>query len=223
MSHTQEQEKTLHDSPAAAPAAPEPTPTGVLVGAGGQPLIVGLPIFGVGALALGMALMGFLPLTALGAIVPIILFATGLYQLIVVVWSIFLGQSIVAAVFGTFSGFWLSLGAMLVGLGHGWYSVPAANVAGVEELFFIAWGALFVFLLIPCLLLPAIYPAVVALVVAALGLAAAGTFTGSALLLNIAGYVVLTFAFLGFYAFVNVALSSMGARAFPPLGKPLLA
>lgn len=206
----------------ALPAVP-PEPTRVVVGAGGDPLIVGLPIFAVGSLALGMALMGFLPAGALGAVVPIIVLGTGLYQLVVTVWSALLGQSIVAGIFGTFSGFWLSLGALLVGLQHNWYGIPAASAGGAEELFFICWGCLFAFLLIPCLRLPAIYPAIVGLVVAALALAAAAVHTGVAELLAVAGYVILTFAFLGFCAFVNVGLTAMGAKKpFPPLGKPVI-
>ena len=164
-------------------------PTGVLVGAGGNPLIVGLPIFAVGSLALGMALVGVVDATALGAVVPIVLFATGLYLLIVTAWAAILAQTIVAGICGTFSGFWLSLGMLLLGLTHNWYGIAPTQVAATEELFFIAWGCLFVFLLIPCLLLPAVYPAVIGLVVVALALAAASAHNADANLLKAAGYV----------------------------------
>lgn len=200
----------------AAPAGP----TGVVVGAGGDPLIIGLPIFAVGSLALGMALIGVVPATALGAIVPIVVFGTGIYLMVVTVWAALLAQTIVAGITGTFSGFWLSLGALLVGLNHNWYGITAEQASATQELFFIAWGCLFAFLLVPCLRLPAVYPAVVALVVAALALAAAAVHTGNTDLLTVAGYVILAFAFLGFCAFLNVGLTAMGAkRPFPPLGK----
>lgn len=220
------EQQARHEAPPppAREDTPAPTVTAVTVGAGGDPLIVGLPVFAVGSLALGMALAGFVPATALGAIVPIIVLGTGLYQLVVTVWAALLGQSIVAGIFGTFSGFWLSLGALLVGLQHGWYGIAVAQAGATQELFFIAWGCLFAFLLIPCLRLPAVYPAVVGLVVAALALAAASLQTGVAELLTVAGYIILVFAFLGFYAFVNVGLTAMGAKKpFPPLGKPLIA
>lgn len=205
------------------PAAVAPPQVSVLLGAGGDPLIIGLPIFSVGSLALGMALMGFVPAGALGAVVPIIVFGTGLYLLVGTIWAAVLAQSIVVAIFGTFSGFWLSLGALLVGLQHNWYGITTAQVTASEELYFIAWGCLFTFLLIPCLRLPAIYPAIIALVVAALALAAASLETGVAELLTVAGYIILTFAFLGFCAFVNVGLTAMNAKKpFPPLGKPLI-
>ncbi|GAB2998558.1 GPR1/FUN34/YaaH family transporter [Amycolatopsis acidiphila] len=199
-----------------APAAP----AGVLVGAGGDPLIIGLPIFAVGSLALGMALIGVVPATALGAIVPIVVFGTGLYLAVVTIWAALLAQTMVAGITGTFSGFWLSLGALLVGLTHNWYGVGPDQAGGAQELFFIAWGCLFLFLLVPCLRLPAVYPAVVALVVVALALSAAAVHTGNTDLLTVAGYVILAFAFLGFCAFVNVGLTAMGAkRPFPPLGR----
>ncbi|MGH3502968.1 MAG: GPR1/FUN34/YaaH family transporter [Nocardioidaceae bacterium] len=218
----EEQQAPRHEVPQPGPEVP-PAPAGVVVGVGGDPLIVGLPVFAVGSLALGMALIGFVPAAALGAVVPIIVLGTGLYQLVVTVWSALLGQSIVAAVFGTFSGFWLSLGGLLVGLQHGWYGIPAASAGSAEELFFICWCCLFAFLLIPCLRLPVIYPAVVGLVVAALALAAASLQTGAAELLTVAGYIILAFAFLGFCAFVNVGLTAMGAKKpFPPLGGPVL-
>jgi hypothetical protein len=196
-----------------------PGPTGIVVGAGGDPLIVGLPIFAVSSLALGMALVGVVPATALGAVVSIMVFATGLFLTVVTVWAALLAQTMVAGITGTFAGFWLSFGALLLGLGHNWYGVATADVAATQGLFFIAWGCLFLFLLVPCLRLPAVYPAVVALVVATLALAAAGAKTGDVGLLKSAGYVLLVVSLLGFCAFLNVALTAMGAkRPFPPLG-----
>ncbi len=44
-----------------------------------------------------------------------------------------------AAIFGIFSGFWLSYAALLVGLTHGWWGVtPAATVHTVAA-FLISW------------------------------------------------------------------------------------
>ena len=226
MSQVQSNEIRVPDSPATlgdrtVPAPAEPTR--VVVGAGGDPLILGLPIFAVGALALGMVLVGFLPATALGAIVPIVLFGTGLYLAVATVWAAVLGLTIVAGITGTFSGFWLSLGGLLLGLQHNWYGIAAADVAQTQELFFIAWGCLFLFLLVPCLRLPAVYPAVVGLVVAACAVAAASAHLGDANLLKASGYIILVLALLGFYAFVNVGLTAMGAkRAVPPLGRPIV-
>src|SRR5450759_2963544 len=106
-----------------------------------------------------MALIGVVPPKALGAVVPIFFFGSGLFQVFVTVWAIFLDLSIVAVIFSTFSGFWLSLAALLLGLAHGWFGIPAASATSAEELFFIAWACLFIILVVPCCLwLPMIYP-----------------------------------------------------------------
>ncbi|MEU0514239.1 GPR1/FUN34/YaaH family transporter [Amycolatopsis sp. NPDC006125] len=199
-------------------------PASVVVGAGGDPLILALPIFAVGSLALGIALTGvMLPLAALGAVLPIVLFATGVGLVISTVWALLLGQTMVAGITGTFAGFWLSLGGLLLGLTHNWFGLLPEVAVQTQEMFFICWACLFVFLLVPCLRLPAVYPLIVGLVVAALALAATALHVGDATLFEFSGYVVLAFAALGFYAFVNVGLTAMGAREpFPPLGRPLL-
>lgn len=196
-------------------------PQGVLLGAGGDPLFLGLPVFCLGATALGMALIGVVPLTALGIIIPVIALATGLYQVVATIWAIFLGQTAVAGIFGMFSGFWLSLAGLLLGLQHGWYGIAAADVAHAEGLYFIAFTALFFFLLIVSLRLPLIYPAIVALVVVALALAAVGVESGSTGALNAAGVVSLVFAAVGYYAFLSVGSVALGGKPFP-LGPPLM-
>jgi succinate-acetate transporter protein len=193
-----------------------------LIGAGGDPLIVGLIFFGIAALALGMVLVE-LPTAAPGAILPILIMGSGLYQLATTVWAIILGQSLIAAIFSTFSAFWLSFSTLLLGLNHGWLGITAADASGAQELFFIAWACLFLFLTIPCLKLPAIYPAAVALVFVACALAACAAFTESQNVFIAAGAVALTFAFLAFYAWVNVALTAVGARrSWPPLGPVII-
>jgi succinate-acetate transporter protein len=208
-----------------APVA-EPQPRGVVVGAGGDPLSVGLIFFGIASLALGMSLIGpeldFLPARSQAAIIPILVMGAGLFQIVTTVWAILLGQSLVAAIFSTFSAFWLSFAALLLGLGHNWYGVAPADVASAQEVFFIAWACLFLILTIPCLALPAIYPLAVGLVFVACALAASAVFTGTQNLFTAAGATALTFAFLAFYAWVHVALKSVGVTALPPLGKPIL-
>jgi uncharacterized protein len=146
----------------------------------------------------------------------------GLFQAITTVWAMLLGQSLVAAIFSTFSAFWLSFAALLLGVGHNWYGVAPADAATAQEVFFIAWACLFLILTIPCLALPAVYPLAVGLVFVACSLAAAAVFEGSQNLFTAAGATALTFAFLAFYSWVHVALKSVGVAALPPLGRPLL-
>lgn len=202
------------------PGAPNRGFVGVAVGAGGDPLIVILPLFCVGSLALGILLTGWLaPLAALTGIVPIISVATGLTLLLGTVWALLLGLTIVAGISGIFAGFWLSLSAMLLGLDHGWYAVPATATSGVEELFFICWAILIFMLLLPVLKLPLAYPLIVVLVVAALVLSAiAAGGTDPVGVFRAAGIVVLAFAAIGLYAFVSVGLTALNFKSSLPLG-----
>lgn len=188
--------------------------------AAGDPLPLGLAVFCVGATALGLVLVGFIPARAVGIILPVITVATGLYQLVAVAWAIRLGQTIVALVLGAFSGFWFSLAALLLGLQHGWYAISAGDVSGAVALFYASWAVLFFFLLIVTLRLPLVYPLIVALVVLVLILVTVGTLTSSTVLSQVAGILVLGFALLGYYAFLNLCSVALGARAFPPLGRP---
>jgi uncharacterized protein len=205
----------------AASPAERAGPTGVLVGAGGDPIVLGLACFAVGATALGMVLIGVVPLTALAVIVPIIAAATGFFQVISVAWAVLLGQTFVAVVFGLFSGFWLSLTMLLLGLGHGWYGVLTPDVVHSEALFFIAWTTMFFFLLLPSLRLPATYPAIVAVVDLALIVVTLAIWNGSTGLFKLTGWIVLFGAALGFSGFLNAASVSLGGPASPPLGPPL--
>ncbi|MGH8112305.1 MAG: GPR1/FUN34/YaaH family transporter [Rhodanobacteraceae bacterium] len=197
-------------------SAQEPVqqPIGVHVGKGGDPLMLGLPVFAVASLALGMGLMG-IP-AGLAIVAPLIIITTGIFQIVATVWAILLGQSLVATIFGLFSGLWMTLGFILIGSAHGWYGVPADGMMAAEQLIFMSYAALFFFLTIACLRLPVIYPITMILIVAALALVAAGFDA-------IAGYIALTFSFLAFWEWLNAVQTATGAKkAWPPLGKPLI-
>jgi hypothetical protein len=192
----------------------------VLVGAGGDPLMLGLPIFCVGSLTLAFALIGVVSPAGLGTIIPVILAATAVFQLVSVIWAIFLGQSIVACILGLFSGYWASLAIFLLGVFHGWFAIPATDVVHAQELFFISWDIVFFFLTVICLRLPVIYPAIVGLVVAALTCVVLGLeFPGGVSTWDhIGGICVFAFAGLGFMAWTNVSAVSLGGSPWPPLG-----
>jgi uncharacterized protein len=191
-------------------------PQGVVLGAGGDPQVLGIPVFVLGSIALGFALLGF-PATY-GSVIPIIALGTGMFLLVSTVWSIVLGMSFVAAVFGIFSAFWLSLAGLLLGaVLHGeWFGVKAAaDATSAAQAFYVTWAILIFIAFIPTLRLPVIYPLIFILIVLALVLAAASA--GA----TITGIVVLAFAALGAYLFVSLAFASLGGRALP-LGPALL-
>jgi succinate-acetate transporter protein len=196
-----------------APAAAEVAPAG-------DPAILGLPIFVVGSIALGLSLVGYVPPAAGGVVVPVIFAATGLGLVISTVWAAALGQTMVASIFGLFAGFWLSFSVLELGLFHNWLLVPAAAVNKSIALFLISWAIVMAALTLASLRLPLAYPTVVALVVLALVLRTIGVLDSSVGANKAAGYVVLVFAALGVYLFLSAADIATGGRGLP-LGSPL--
>jgi uncharacterized protein len=186
----------------------------------GDPAILGLPIFVVGSIALGLSLVGYVPDAAGGVIVPVIFAATGLGLVISTVWAAALGQTMVASIFGLFAGFWLSFSILVLGLFHNWLLIPAASVNKSIALFLISWSIVMAALTLATLRLPVSYTAVIALVVLALVLRTIAVLNTDASLSKAAGYVVFLFAALGVYLFLNAADTATGGRGYP-LGPPL--
>lgn len=204
-----------------------PTSTNVTVvssapaAAAGDPSILGLPIFVVGSVALGLALVGYVPAAAGASALPIILAATGLGLIVSAIWAAALGQTLVACIFGLFSGFWWSYAVLVLGLNHNWFAIPAANVSHSVALFQISWAIVMGALTIATLRLPVAFTAVIALVVVALVLLIIGTLDASTAATKAAGYVTFAFAALGTYLFLSAASAATGGKAYP-LGAPLV-
>lgn len=187
----------------------------------GDPQLIGVPIFVVGSIALGLTLVRYVPAAAQGASLPIIIAATGLGLLVSTVWAARLGQSFVACVFGVFTGFWWSYPVLVLGLEHNWFAIPSANVTRSVGVFLISWTVIIFFLMIASVRLPSAYTLLLALVVAALVLVTLGTLNNSEALTKAGGVVVFIFAALGAYLFLAAASVSLGGKGLP-LGKPLV-
>ena len=200
-----------------APAPPPPPPPE----SGGDPSVLGLPMFVVGSIARGLALVGDVPPAAAGSAVPNILAATGLGLLVSAIWAAALGQTIVACIFGIFAGFWLSYSVLVLGLNHNWFAIPAKDVTDSVALFQISWAIVMAFLTVATLRLPVAFTAVVGLVVIALVLLVFGTTNADASLTKAAGWVTFTFAPIGLYAFLGAASAATGAKGYP-LGPPIV-
>jgi uncharacterized protein len=201
-----------------APAGPSVAATAAAPAA--DPGILGLPIFAAGSVALGLALVGYVPAAAVGSALPIIFAGTGLGLVVATVWSASLGQT-VAGVFGLFAGFWLSYAALVLGLNHNWFAIPAPNVERSIALFLITWAVVMLALTVASVRLPLAYTLVFGLVVIALVLLIFGTLNADTTLNKAAGYVVLAFGTLGLYLFLSAASVSTGGHAYP-LGRPLV-
>jgi succinate-acetate transporter protein len=202
--------------PTYAPAPAPPSPA-----LAGDPSVLGLPVFVVGSIALGLALVGYVPPAAAASALPIILAATGIGLLVSALWAAGLGQSMVACIFGVFSGFWLSYSVLVLGLNHNWFAIPAADVVDSVALFQLAWAIAMAMLTIATLKLPVAFTAIAGLVVVALVMLVISTKNANADLAKAAGYVVFAFAAIGVYAFLGAASAASGGKAYP-LGPSLL-
>jgi succinate-acetate transporter protein len=200
----------------AADTAPPPPPAAV-----GDPLMIGLPSFIVGSVALGLVLVGYVPAAAVGASLAIIVAATGLGLVIAAVWSAAVGQSAVAGVFGIFAGFWLSYALLVLGLTHNWFGIDASAAVATQGLFLISWLVVIGMLTLGSLRLPMAYTLLFALIEIALVLVLIGTLQGSAGILQVGGIVVFIFAAVGVYLFFGAASQATGGGALP-LGPPLI-
>lgn len=203
------------------------------VATGGDPAMLGLPTFIAGSIALGLALTGYLPAAGAAGILPIVIMSNGLGLLIATIWAIRLGQSAVACIFGTFTGFWLSYAVLLLGLGHNWFGLtPAASAspavqaaaAGVIKdtvsTFLLSWVIVVAVLTLVMLRLPLAFTVLLALVDVALILVLLGNVNTNANLSKAGGWVVFAFVALGVYLFAGAASVATGGKPFG-LGKPI--
>jgi hypothetical protein len=185
----------------------------------GDPAIVGVPTFVVGSVMLGLALINYAP--AAGGALPIIILATGVGQLVATLWAAALGQSAVAAIFGIFSGFWLSYAALLTGLAHGWWGVPPAATVHTVAAFLISWLVIIGVLTLGSLRLPSAFTLIFGLIDVALILVLASTVNSSTGLSRAAGICVFAFAAVGAYVFAGSLSVASGGKPFP-LGRPVI-
>lgn len=174
--------KTSTDEFPGAPAPADPGWTG-------NPLMVGLPLFVVGSIALALHLAGYVSAAAAGSPLPIILAASGLGTGLTTLWAAKLGQSAVAGIFGIFSGFWLSYALLVFGLLHRWLAVPAGDVVHTQALFLISWLSVFVLLTLGTLRLPSAYTLLLVIVDVCFALDLIATVNASSGMVKAAGCV----------------------------------
>jgi succinate-acetate transporter protein len=193
--------------------------------AGANPALVGVPTFVIGAVSLGLYLVGFTgSSTALVGMVPILFMCTGIGQLIGTVWAIKTGAGPVAAIFGIFGGFWLSFAVLATALGNDWFGATSTDTAvatGAQETFLLTWLIGIVVLTLASLRLPSVFTLLFVLVDIALLLVLLGTAAGSTGLLFGGGIAVFAFALVGVYLFVDAMGQATGGKAMP-MGKPIV-
>ncbi len=188
----------------------------------GNPAAVGVPVFVAGSVALALYLIGYVPVSALGAPIPIIFAATGLGLLLSTAWAAALGQTAVASIFGIFAGFWLSYSAFVLGVSHNWFPlVTAGSLMHITALFLITWLVILGLLTLGTLRLPLAFTVLFVLIVATLAVFLVSVINADSTLTKVAGGLTFAFAAVGAWIYLGVIDTASGGRGVP-LGRPIL-
>ena len=185
----------------------------------GNPALLGLATFLPGALSLGLWLVGYLPAGDLGGIAPAVLFSSGLFLLVAPVWCSRVGNSLVGAIFGIFSAFWLSLGVLVAAITNGWLGLTATSTP--LPTFLISWLIVFVALTLATLRLPLAFTAGFLFVDIVVALVLVYAITGTQLYATLGGVGVFVFCAIFAYIWFDGVGQELGAKPMG-MGSPMM-
>jgi uncharacterized protein len=201
--------------------APAPPPAPTANPLAGNPGMVGIPTVIAGAIGLGLVNTGYVPATATGAAVPIIMSATAIGLLIATIWAAALGQNASATLFAVFFGFYGSYAVLAIGLTHNWFGVPADQAVKTQELWLICWLGTIGLLTLTTMRLPWSFTLLLGLVDVALVFLLLGTANADPTWTHLGGAVVWAFIAVAVYLFVDLMEAETGGRGLP-LGRPIV-
>ena len=197
----------------------------------GDPLVLGLPLIAVGAFALGLQLVGFVNVSSSGSPLAVLIGASGLGLLLSTAWAASLrstplssawaaGTALPTTVLGTLAGFFVSYATLVLGLAHGWLAVGPNEIQHTVALFQISWLAVFLFLSLASVRLPAAFTVLFVSFVVALALLLIDTLGPSTTAGKLAGVIVLLIGAAAGYVFIAIASRASGGPEYP-IGRPL--
>lgn len=194
------------------------------LGAAVNPALLGLPAFIVGSVGLGLTFIGYAPSGAAAALLSITILGAGLGLVVSTAWAAAAGQGPVVAILGIMAMFWLSFPTLQLAIAHNWFGVLGAD-GGAEAVavFALCWFVVVVMLTLATLRLPVVFTILFTLIDVALllvYLANLGQDAPSSGLMTIAGIVVLAFAAIGVYMFMDAMSVATGGQGFP-MGRPV--
>lgn len=189
-----------------------------------------LSTFSISALFLGMMAAEIVPFGngALFAGTPIFLFGGGLAQLIAAIILVMAGVTFAGIAFGTFAGFWLSTGFLLLLFENGIIMNGAAATIEEQEFrvvgdgfgaFAMVWAVWFFTLFLVSFRLPLSYVTLLGLLPAAAAFLAGGWWSATGDLfngwVNAGGWLLIIAAANGFYLAISEYLVSLGGKPLP--------
>jgi uncharacterized protein len=197
-----------------------------------DPFVLGLPLVSVGAVALGLQLVGYVNVASNGSPLAIVLVASGLGLLVSTIAATRLsvtpasspwrdGRSLPTLVLGILALFFLSYGTLILGLVHGWFGILPANVQHTVSSFEISWLVAFAFVGLASFRLPVLFTVLFASFEAVLVLLLIGTLKPSTTADNIGGVLALIIAAAAGYVFLAVGSVASGGPEYP-IGNPII-
>ena len=195
------------EEPAAGPLASDPS-------------MVAFPSFIVGAVTLGMVLIGVVPATAVGASMPIII-AAAAGMFLATIWAARLGDNASAGISSIVGSFLLSYALLVLGLVHGWYGIAPTAAEATQKVFVISWIVIVTLLVLVGFRMPTVFLLLFALVDVSLVLNLLGIIQSSANMSKAAGWALMAVAAVVVYLFLGAASHVIGGKEFP-LGRPIL-
>jgi len=210
-SPTPEQQPVRLVPPTGEPAAGQPA---------SDPAMVAFPSFIVGAVTIGMVLIGVVPATAVGASMPIVL-AAAAGMFLAAIWAARIGENASAGISSIVGSFLLSYALLVLGLIHNWYGIALTAVVATQKMFVISWIVIVTLVVLMGLRMPAVFLLLFALVDVSLVLNLLGIIQDSANLTKAAGWGLMAVSAVVVYLFLGAASHSTGGKEFP-LGPPIM-
>jgi succinate-acetate transporter protein len=186
----------------------------------GDPTGGTVALLAVVAILLGLQLAGAVPAASAGLFVPVLLLA-GTGMLLLGLLAVRKGENIIGLFFSTFGPFVVSFGLLIIGLVHGWWAIPPADIPHAEGAFLMAWAIVLTVWFFLSFVLPAIFTLLLMLVDIALWCLVIGIWNTSAGPQQVAGWMLLATGAGALYFGAALWLGWTGSAALP-IGRPLI-
>jgi succinate-acetate transporter protein len=214
MSVASEDATSSTPSPRQSVEDPVAAPAGERTAVVANPAALGLAGFAVANLMLNVINAGWLPQSAMPAVLPLAFFAGGIAQLVAAVGEFRRGSTFGATAFGSYGIFWLSLWGFLEFQMDKFPSEAAAHQAlGV---FLMCWLIWTVFVWIASFRVSVVLNLLFLDLIGVFAFQAAGFVSGSTMLVHVGGYFGIMLSVIGFYGAVETVVNETFGRTVLP-------
>ncbi len=186
----------------------------------GDPTGGTVALLAVVAILLGLQLAGAVPAASAGLFVPVLLLA-GTAMLLLGLLAVRKGENIIGLFFSTFGPFVVSFGLLIIGLEHGWWGIPPADIPHAEGAFLMAWTIVLTVWFFLSFVLPAIFTLLLTFVDIALWCLVIGIWNTAAGPQKVAGWLLLATGAGALYFGAALWLQWVGFARLP-IGRPLI-